>query len=134
MMNSLQYLSYGLMVMIIVIIFSFLVYSIRINFFRFQKQIEVEKLLGAPYVRIIAPFLLSVVITLVGAFILTFLYLWWVAKRLNIYFLEVFSQNIFTLLPANILLWQYSGLEIIVILILSVCFATIVLGKLLRKV
>lgn len=134
MMNSLNYLSYGLIAIIVVIIISFLLYAIRINFFRFQKQIEVEKLLGAPYVQIIAPFLLSVVITLVGAFILTSLYLWWVAKRLNTYFLEVFSQSIFNILPAKILLLQYSGLEIVVVLLLSICFAAVVLGKLLRRV
>ena len=44
-MNVFQYLSYFLILVTVIIVISFLGYAIRLNFFRFQKQIEVEKLL-----------------------------------------------------------------------------------------
>jgi cell division protein FtsX len=44
-MNVIQYLSYFLIAITVIIVISFLGYAIRLNFFRFQKQIEVEKLL-----------------------------------------------------------------------------------------
>lgn len=134
MMNSFQYLLYFLIAIIILIIISFLLYAIRLNFFRFQKQIEVEKLLGAPYGHIMSPFLFYIIFTLFIAFWLNFSYLWGILLWLNTYFLDVFSKSIYTILPAKILLIQWSGMEIAVVFILSVCFASVVLWRLLRRV
>jgi len=134
MMNSFQYLLYFLIAIIILIIISFLLYAIRLNFFRFQKQIEVEKLLWAPYSSIMFPFLFYVFFTLFLAFTLNFIYLWATLLRLNTYFLDVFSKSIYTILPTKILLIQRGGMEIVLVFVLSICFAGIVLWKLLKKV
>ncbi|USN54241.1 MAG: hypothetical protein H6765_06775 [Candidatus Peribacteria bacterium] len=63
-MNTIQIGSYALIAIVITIIVAFLRYAIEINFLRFQKQIELEKLLGAPYWKIAAPFLLYIASTL----------------------------------------------------------------------
>jgi cell division protein FtsX len=69
-MQTVQKGAYALIVIVIAIIVAFLGYAIEINFLRFQKQIELEKLLGAPYWKIVSSFLLYVLSTLVASFAL----------------------------------------------------------------
>jgi len=63
--NFITYLAYFLIAVIILIIIAFLLYAMKINFFRFHPQLELEKLLGATYSQIKGPFLLYSIVTLV---------------------------------------------------------------------
>lgn len=77
----------GMIVSIIVVV---LVYVIHINFFTFAKQIEVEKLLGAPYSLIKRPFLLLVPGVLGSAFLAHLVYFGIGFAYVNRYFVSVF--------------------------------------------
>ena len=61
------------MVVVATMIVSFLVLIITMKCRQFWKNIEVEKLLGAHYMSIKMPFLISILGMLVGAFIVTVL-------------------------------------------------------------
>jgi len=133
-MNVFQYLSYFLILVTVIIVISFLGYAIRLNFFRFQKQIEVEKLLWAPYVKIIAPFLLYATLILVIAFILAAGYLRRLVWYVHMYVLDVFSVNMYDHLPSIQILWTFFGVQVLVVILLNICFASVSLWNLLRKV
>gem|GEM_PF-4181538 len=45
--NFLSQFSYFLIAVILIIIIAFLLFGLKITFYRFREQIEVEKLLGA---------------------------------------------------------------------------------------
>jgi len=134
MMNLMKYLSWFLIGITVLIIVAFLLYAIRINFFRFHKQIEVEKLLGAPYEDIIAPFLLYVWLILLCAFILAGGYITLLINRLRTYFLDIFSVDFYSLLPEANILIMYVVVQLFIVLLVNIVFATGVLWKLLRDV
>lgn len=134
MMNSLQYLVYFLIFMVIVIIIAFLIYAIRLNFFRFQKQIEVEKLLWTKYSYIMSPFIVYVISILCASFLLTWWYLFILFSRLDLYFKKVFSTSVYEILPAKTILFQRVGGEIAFLIILSIIFSWLFLWSLLKKI
>lgn len=133
-MNFMKYLSYFLIAITIVIVISFLWYAIRLNYFRFQKQIEVEKLLWAPYLKIISPFLLYTTFILLLAFLFAGGYIWYVLEYVNMYFLDVFSLSFYGQLPSNEILIQFLLAQVGVVVCLNIFFASSSLRRLLRRV
>lgn len=133
-MNFLQYLSYFLISVTILIVVAFLLYAIRLNFFRFHRQLEVEKLLGASYTKIITPFLLYIWLILVVAFLLASTYIWRILSYVNIYFLEVFSLSLYDMLPSWDVIVRFIFAELFLVIIANMFFATLSLWWLLRKI
>ncbi len=132
--NFITYLAYFLIAVIILIIVAFLLYTMKINFFRFHPQLELEKLLGATYRQIKGPFLLYSLVTLVGAFVLTAIYLMVILGYLNTYFVDVFGADVYTILITKGALLRWLFLEFVLVTVLSVGFSYLNLGVLLRKV
>lgn len=121
----------GMIVSIIVVV---LVYVIHINFFTFAKQIEVEKLLGAPYSLIKRPFLLLVPGVLGSAFLAHLVYFGIGFAYVNRYFVSVFWMPVHeVLLPSSWsipLLWA----ELIGMLLITVIVVDRRLNVLIRRV
>ncbi len=132
--NLVTYLAYFLMSVIVIIIIAFLLYAIKINFFRFHPQIELEKLLGATYNQIKGPFLLYVLVTLVCAFFLTLIYMFSIFAFLNSYFVDVFGTSIYETISTGGQIFQRLFIELIVIVVLSLLFTHLNLDRLLAKV
>jgi hypothetical protein len=78
--------------------------------------------------------LLYATLILLAAFLLAGRYLRWLVWYLHMYFLDVFSVSVYDQLPSMHILWLFFGLQIAVVIILNLCFASMSLWKLLRKV
>ncbi len=132
--NFITYLAYFLIAVIILIIVAFLLYTMKINFFRFHPQLELEKLLGASYRQIKWPFLLYTVVTLVCAFVITDGYLIAILGYLNTYFVDVFGADVYSVLITKAQIFKRLLLEFLLVAILSLLFTQLTLGRLLKKV
>lgn len=132
--NFLTSVSYFLIWIIAIIIFVFLLFGLRLTFFRFGKQIEVEKLLWSRFGRIKRPFLFITVLVLALAFGLMCLYFLWFFSLLEPYMISVFELSVADgLISPQVLratLWK----EFLVIIMLGLVFTSGYVGRLIRKV
>lgn len=132
--NFVSYGAYFLIAIILVIIIAFLLYAIQINFFRFQTQIELEKLLWATYGQIKAPFLWYVLAALCMACLLNATYLAIIFNYINTYFIDVFGASVYSIVATPLHMGTLLITESIIIIFLCLVFTQLYLGKLLRRV
>jgi len=113
----------------------FLIMAIKINFYSYYAQIEVEKLLWFPYFRIISPFLLYVILLIVVAFLLSLWYLAILINNLQAYFVSTFDFNLINFVYENMHFIKLALVaEFGVTLLLSLIVSYILLLRLIRKV
>jgi cell division protein FtsX len=120
--------------MVVAVIIAFLRYAIKLSFVRFRKQLEVEKLLGATYAQIKAPFMLQVIVILLVSFALVAVYMGVGFSYLGEYVHEVFEVRLAdSILPRQQLL-TYILWEITMVVVISLVFASFSLSRMLRKI
>jgi cell division protein FtsX len=127
--------SYFLILMLWVIIFTFLLLIIKITFYNFYEQIEVEKLLWFNLFRIKLPFLLETIIMFIISFWLVILFLSIFLYYLNTHFIKLFDVNLMNLIIKNshtIYLWLL--IEFVTLTTLWLIFSNFFLNKLIKKV
>ncbi len=132
--NFLSQFWYFLIGIILVIIITFLLFGLKLTFYRFWEQIEVEKLLWAWYFHIKKPFLYISWWVLLWAFGLMLVYFAWFFTALNSYFLSVFSVSVYEYLLPVRYIREFLGREFLILLSLWLLFAWGFLSKLIRKV
>ena len=132
--NFLSQFSYFLIAVILIIIIAFLLFGLKITFYRFREQIEVEKLLGAWYFHIKKPFLMMSAIVLFLAFILMVGYFFGLFSVLDEYVMSVFGVSVYEyVLPLEIIA-EFLTREFLILLCLWVLFARGFLSRLIRRV
>jgi len=126
-----KYTSLGLFVSIL----WFLVMIIKINFYSFYAQIEVEKLLWFSYSRIISPFMLYVLFIVLFAFALSLLYSVILTISLQPYFVKTFAFDLIGFIYENMYYIKLGlSVEFGVTLILSLIVSYLLLLRLIRKI
>jgi cell division protein FtsX len=127
--------SYFLIAMLWVIIFTFLLLIIKITFYNFYKQIEVEKLLWFNLFRIKLPFLLETVIMFFISFCLVIWFLSIFVHYLNIHFIKLFDVNLINIIIENSdTIYKWLLIEFLIITVLWLVFSNFFLNKLIKKV
>lgn len=133
--NFVVMFSYFLIFMLGIIIISFLLLVIKITFYNFYKQIEIEKLMWAYYLQIKIPFFFKVALLLSIGFICMFLYFSFFFTYLNTYFVDVFDINIMEYLAVNkMFIYQSILIQYVVFMWLGLLISNIFLSRLIRKV
>ena len=113
----------------------FLVMVIKINFYSFYAQIEVEKLIWFSYWRIIFPFLLYVIFIILFAFLFSMWYLALLVTKLQVYFVNTFDFNLMSLIWENIHFIKLAlSAEFGFTLLLSLIVSYLLLLRLIRKI
>jgi len=113
----------------------FLVMVIKINFYSFYAQIEVEKLIWFSYWRIIFPFLLYVTFIILFAFLFSMWYLALLVTKLQVYFVNTFDFNLMSLIWENIHFIKLAlSAEFGFTLLLSLIVSYLLLLRLIRKI
>jgi hypothetical protein len=87
-----------LIIILALIMISFLYFTMRVLYFQFQKQLEIEKLLGMSYTAMLAPFLAMTATIICFSFLLMCVYSVVVGFVVNHYFLQIFFQTIFEMI------------------------------------
>lgn len=132
--NFLNQFSYFLIAIVLAIIIAFLLFGLKITFYRFREQIEVEKLLWAGYFHIKKPFLIMSAIVLLVAFGLMVLYFLGFFAALDGYVMSVFSVSVYEyLLPLNFI-QEFLTREALILVCLGVLFSRGFLSRLIRRV
>ncbi len=132
--NFLVVFSYFLIVILVLIIISFLILIIKISFYNFYSQIEIEKLLWAYYRQIKAPYLFKIVLILFFAFCLMLLFMYIFFCYINWYFVKVFDFEIIDYVFSNRHVLYLIGMEIVFIFVLSLLISDFFLKRLIKKV
>lgn len=133
--NFITNFGYFLIVVILAIIIAFLLFGLKLTFYRFREQIEVEKLLWADYLRIKKPFLIIAVVVLVSAFALMLVYFWWFLWVIDEYFRSVFQISAWEyLLPSISRVWEFLAEEAVILIVLSLLFTMWFMSGLIRRV
>jgi len=126
----------GISIALFVSILWFLVVIIKINFYSFYAQIEVEKLIWFPYFKIILPFLIYVVFLIIFAFLLS---LWYsyilVYNYLWPYLLSTFDYNLISFIEQNIkIIFVYLWKEFTITTALSLLVSYFFMVRLIKKI
>ena len=124
-----------LSIVLIFIILWFIILIMKINFYSFYNQIEVEKLLWFTYFQIKLPFLLYALFVILLVFALSFTYMLFLINYLNVYFVNVFKFNIFDVIKENLLYvkrWLLS--EILLLTFVSIVVSNMFLTRLIKKI
>ncbi len=109
-----------LSIILVVIIIWFILLLLKLNFFNFYKQLEVEKLIWTFYWQIKIPFVLEALLLVVIAFFINIVYTFFLLRYLNVYFLKVFDYNIFEIVQYNQVI--VDGLTVSNIILLELWF------------
>jgi len=124
-----------LSIILFIIILWFLILILKINFYSFKEQIEVEKLIWFSIFQIKAPFLLYTLFIILISFILSLMYSGILVNYLNVYFQNVFNFNLLEIINNNIVYIQKWLLtEAWIIIIISLIVANIFLSRLIKKI
>lgn len=124
-----------LSVVLFLIIIWFLTLILKINFYSFFNQIEVEKLLWFTYFQIKLPFLFYTFFVILFSFILWLVYVSSLISYLNIYFINVFNFDLWVFIEENI--WTIKSwimFEAGIIIIISLVVANLFLTRLIKKI
>ncbi len=132
--NFITQFGYFLILIVLVIIIAFLLFWLKITFYRFWEQIEVEKLLWAWYFHIKKPFLIMSAMVLVIAFVLMLLYFLWFFALLNSYFVSVFNLPAIEYLFPLQYIWEFLLWELVILVVLWVLFSRWFLSRLISRV
>jgi len=117
------------------IIIWFLTLILKLNFYSFFNQIEVEKLLWFTYFQIKLPLLFHTFLIIWFSFMLWLIYIKSLVSYLNIYFINVFNFNLLDFIVENIFMIRYWIIfEAIIIIIISVIVSNIFLNKLIKQI
>jgi len=124
-----------LSIVLVFIILWFIILIMKINFYSFYNQIEVEKLLWFSYFQIKLPFLLYALFIILLAFVLNLAYVAVLINYLNVYFVNVFNFNLFEVIQNNLTYIKY-GLfgEILLLTSVSLIVSNIFLTRLIKKI
>jgi len=124
-----------LSIMLFIIILWFLVLILKINFYSFYNQIEVEKLLWFTYFQIKSPFLLQTLFVIILSFILWLFYMVILLNYLNVYFINVFDFNLFDVINEKISIIK-NGLiiENVILIIVTIIVGNLFLNRLIKKI
>lgn len=135
MTNFTQYFAYFLIWVLTVIMMAFILLIIKLSFYNFYMQIEVEKLLWASYWQIKWPFFTKVLTIFWLSFMLVWTYLLIFSDYINQYFEKVFEIKFYDYL------WTLSFdiskillIEFISILFLAFIISNLFLDRLIKKV
>ncbi len=133
--NFIVMFSYFLIFILVMIIIYFLMLIIRITFYNFLNQIEIEKLLWAFYRQIKLPFLSNILFILVVAFALTLLYFSSFLVYLNWYFIKAFSIDLmhYVAVNAGMIFWLISW-QIVVIIWITLLISNFFLDRLIKRI
>ena len=124
-----------LSIILFVIILWFLVLILKINFYSFKEQIEVEKLIWFSILQIKAPFLLYTLFIILISFILSLMYAGILVNYLNIYFQNVFDFNLIKVINRNLIyIERWLLLEAWTIIIISIIVSNLFLSRLIKKI
>lgn len=133
-LNVVRFFTYFLIGVVLITIISFLGYAIRLNFFRFRKQLEVEMLLWAEYRQIQAPFFMQVGSMLAGGFLLFGLYATVFYSYANGYFFDVFEMSLAHSVFPEKGVFVFLLMQIVVVSVCSGVYSYVVLTKLLKEI
>jgi cell division protein FtsX len=124
-----------LSVVLFVIILWFLVLIIKLNFYSFYDQIEVEKLIWFSYFQIKLPFLLYTLFIVLFSFVLWLMYMYILLNYLDVYFMNVFNMDLWEIIKTNIAyLEKWLALEIASLLVVSLLVSNLFLTRLIKKI
>lgn len=127
------WVSYFLVAMLILIIFTFLLYVIRIKYYSYNKTIEIWKLIWAKYSQIKLPFIISMQAILSSWFLLAFLlcviWFYWFSN----YTSKIFGSSVWVLVWKDLSFISLSFVfQYITMLILAYIIGNIFLDRLLK--
>ncbi len=124
-----------LSIVLFVIILWFLVLILKINFYSFKEQIEVEKLIWFSILQIKAPFLLYTLFIILISFVLSLMYGGILVNYLNIYFQNVFDFNLLEIINNNLsYIQKWLLTEAWTIIIISIIVSNLFLSRLIKKI
>jgi len=124
-----------LSVVLVLIILWFIMLILKLSFYNFYAQIEVEKLIWFSYFQIKAPFLLYSLFLILISALISYGYFYILLHYLNDYFLSVFSVNLFELIKQNIYYIKIGILsELIALPFVSLLISNIFLDRLIKKI
>ncbi len=124
-----------LSIVLFLIILWFLTLILKLNFYSFSNQIEVEKLVWFTYFQIKLPFLLYTLFVILFSFILGIVYISSLISYLNIYFVNVFNFDISVLIAEHIwLIRSWIMLEAGIIIVISLIVANLFLTRLIKNI
>lgn len=132
--NFLSKFVYFLIAVVLLTVLAFLLYGLRIIFYRFAKQIQVEKLLWADYFQIKKPFLVIWLVALTLAFLLMLLYFSWFFWSLQSYFSSVFQVWAGEYLLPPKYVWRFLLQEYAILICLAWLFSVWYLQRLIQEV
>ena len=124
-----------LSIVLVLIIVWFITLIIKLNFYSFYNQIEVEKLIGFTYFQIKLPFLFYTLFVILLSFVFWIIYVYVLANYLNVYFVNVFNFNLFEAIVEN-LHYIKTGLllELFFLVAISLFVSNIFLTRLIKKI
>lgn len=124
-----------LSIVLVLIIIWFIILIIKLNFYNFYNQIEVEKLIGFTYFQIKLPFLFYTLFVILLSFVFWIIYVYVLANYLNVYFVNVFNFNLFEAIVEN-LHYIKTGLllEVFFLVAISLFVSNIFLTRLIKKI
>jgi len=124
-----------LSIILFLIILWFLTLILKLNFYSFFNQIEVEKLLWFTYFQIKLPFLFYTFFIILFSFIFWLLYVLILVYYLNVYFINVFNVNLLNFIGENIWMIKYwIIIEVGVVVVISLIVSNLFLNRLIKKI
>jgi len=124
-----------LSIVLVFIILWFLVLILKVNFYSFYNQIEVEKLIWFSFFQIKLPFLLYTLFIILWAFVLGLIYIYLLVNYLNVYFENVLSIDLFKFIWENIKYIQLGLIsEIFGFTLISLLVSNLFLDRLIKKI
>lgn len=133
-LNVVRFVTYFLIAIVGITILSFLGYAIRLNFFRFRRQLEVEKLLGAAYRQIQAPFFMQIGAILLWWFALFGVYALFLYRYATEYFYQVFQRSLASAVFPEGGVGVFLLIEVVVVVLCAGVYSRVVLEKLLKEI
>jgi cell division protein FtsX len=120
------FLSFFLVLVLVIIVCSFLMLVIKTKFDRFRKMLSIQQLLGTPYRLIKIPFMIVIWYITVLGFFLSLLLWWFTVAILGRYLDQLFESDLVTLLGKStgaVLLIQWTELIAIILLVMVIGYA-----------
>ena len=124
-----------LSIVLFLIILWFLTLILKLNFYSFSDQIEVEKLLWFTYFQIKLPFLFHTFFIILFSFVFWLVYIASLVYYLNVYFINVFDVNLLNFVGKNIWMIRYWIMfEVGMVIIISLVVSNLFLNRLIKKI
>lgn len=119
--NFVVSVSYIIVILLWIVILSFLIFLLKDIFYKFYKDLEIRKLLGASYIQVMQTFVVLSLIVISFSFLVWVILFWLWVVWLNLYVWQLFNMSVFwistglyqilfSLLAEILILWITSGL------------------------